>query len=121
MYIGSNQNGRLFLYCPTGAAWGWLCGDAIPRFLYNYCSIHITASISAKSLGIGTFIGAAIGFILSYIVQHKMREYRRIHLKKEYIRMIMIEMLILLAVAGVGVICLKIGYSKYSDFLYPQE
>ena len=27
MYIGPNQNGRLFLRCPSGGIWRLLCGD----------------------------------------------------------------------------------------------
>lgn len=72
MAVIQHNNGRLYFYCPAGGIWGFLLGDAIPRFLMNHFNIHITESISQKSLFAGSIIGVAIGLFLSYLVRDRM-------------------------------------------------
>lgn len=121
MVVIQHNNGRLYFYCPAGGIWGFLLGDAIPRFLMNHFNIHITESISQKSLFAGSIIGVAIGLFLSYLVRDRMIEYRRTHNTKQYAYKIIMEILIMLIVIAIGVICLIDGYTKYHDFLYPKE
>jgi len=87
----------------------------------NHFNIHITESISQKSLFAGSIIGVAIGLFLSYLVRDRMIEYRRTHNTKQYAYKIIMEILIMLIVIAIGVICLIDGYTKYHDFLYPKE
>ena len=78
MAVIQHNNGRLYFYCPAGGIWGFLLGDAIPRFLMNHFNIHITESISQKSLFAGSIIGVAIGLFLSYLVRDRMIEYGKV-------------------------------------------
>ena len=50
-----------------------------------------------------------------------MNNYRYTLEKKRYILRRIVEVLILLIVIILTVICLKIHYTKYHDFLYPKE
>lgn len=118
--IGHNRC-RMFFYAPAGAMWGYLIGDAIPRFLMNYFNFHITESIAQKSVFAGSVIGMYIGLFLSYHVSDRMVVNRRTHDTKQYAFKLIIEISILFIVIAIGMICLKYGYAKYHDFFYPKE
>lgn len=121
MHVIGHNYVRMFFYCPAGAMWGYLLGDAIPRFLMNHFNFHITESIALKSLFAGSVIGMYIVFFLSYHVRNRMNKNRLTHDAKQYASKIIIEILVLSVVIGVGIICLKYGDAKYHDFLYPKE
>lgn len=113
-----HQSGRMFFYCPAGAIWGYLLGDAIPRFLMNHFNFHITDSIALKSVFAASVIGMYIGLFISWYVDYRMNKNRLTHDTR---KCVIIEILILSIVIAVGIICLKYGYAKYHDFLYPKE
>lgn len=118
MPVISRNNGRMVFYCPAGAMWGYLLGDAIPRFLMNHFNFHITESIALKSLFAGSVVGMYIGLFISWYVDHRMKKNRLTHDTR---KCVIIEVLILFIVIAIGIMCLKYGDAKYHDFLYPKE
>ena len=113
--------GRFVFYVPVGGAWGYLCEDFIMRFLTSYFNVHMTYSTNLNIALCCTGVGLAIGLVVAIVVENKMNNYRYTLEKKQYVLRRIVEVLILLIVIILTVICLKIHYTKYHDFLYPTE
>lgn len=113
--------GRFVFYGPVGGAWGYLCEDYIMRFLTSYFNVHMTYSTDLYIALCCTGVGIAIGLVLAVVVEKNMNNYRYTLEKKQYVLRRIVEVLILLVVIILTVICLKINYTKYNDFLYPKE
>ena len=116
-----NYAGRFVFYGFVGGAWGYLCEDFIMRFLTSYFDVHMTYSTNLNIALCCTGVGLAIGLVVAIVVENKMNNYRYTLEKKQYVLRRIVEVLILLIVIILTVICLKINYAKYNDFLYPKE